>query len=151
MSETYTIHVQDETFHLTKDQVQFDSPNYFTSCFFGDFAESQTRTLRLSRDPAIFRIILDYLNGYHVLPLSNSMLPARMSRELALRNLRVDAEFYLLDGLLAQIAGTTEISLCDTSGPWNYVVVTGSKVRRWNNYESVLLTSRSPSGVLRCM
>lgn len=103
MSETYTIHVRDEVFHLTKDQVEFNSPNYFTSCFFGDSVESQTRTLRLFRDPDLFKIVIDYLSGYQVLPLHGSVIPKRMSLELAVRNLRVDADYYLLDGLVDQI------------------------------------------------
>ncbi|KAF8593764.1 hypothetical protein BDV93DRAFT_516313, partial [Ceratobasidium sp. AG-I] len=51
-------------------------------------------------------IVLDYLSGYHVLPLVESVIPKRMDRELALRNLRVDADFYLLNGLVTQLAGT---------------------------------------------
>lgn len=128
MSETYTIHMRDETFCLTKEQIEFDSPNYFTSCFFGDFAEAQTRTIRLPRDPDIFRIILDHLSGYHVLPLADSVIPKRMNRELALRNLRVDAGFYLLDGLLSQMTDTQDVPSSIPSTNSSYVVVSGTSV-----------------------
>ncbi|KAG8687847.1 hypothetical protein FRC09_013250, partial [Ceratobasidium sp. 395] len=73
-----------ETFVLTRDQIEFDSPNFFTSCFLGEFTESRTRTLTLSRDPELFRIILDHLSGYEVLPLHQSVIPNRMSPDLVL-------------------------------------------------------------------
>ncbi|QRV84498.1 hypothetical protein RhiJN_12514 [Ceratobasidium sp. AG-Ba] len=95
--------MSDQPFALTRDQIEFDSPNYFTSCFLGEFVESQTRTLTLSRDPDLFKIVIDYLNGYEVLPLHESVLPKRMSSEVALRNLLVDAQFYGLDGLITQV------------------------------------------------
>lgn len=123
MSETYTIHMRDETFNLTKDQIEFDSPNYFTSCFLGDFAESQTRTLRLSRNPDLFKIIIEYLSSYHVLPLAESAIPKLMDRPLALQNLRVDAEFYLLNGLVSQLANTQNIPITSTAAPSKYVMM----------------------------
>ncbi|KAG8741379.1 hypothetical protein FRC10_002944 [Ceratobasidium sp. 414] len=103
MSEIYTVIMRGETFTLNQDQVGFDSPNYFTSCFLGEFAESHTRTVTLSRDPELFRIILDYLSGYEVLPLHESAVPRRMGLDVALRNLLIDARFYLLSGLISQI------------------------------------------------
>ncbi|KAG8783846.1 hypothetical protein FRC12_019293 [Ceratobasidium sp. 428] len=113
-----------ETFVLTRDQIEFDSPNYFSTCFLGEFAESRTRTLTLSRDPELFGIILDHLSGYEVLPLHSSAIPKRMSQELALHNLLVDARFYLLDGLSQRISSTTQ-SLNSTSAvspPVSYVM-----------------------------
>jgi hypothetical protein len=103
MPETYTVLMRKETFYLTRDQVEFDSPNYFTYCFLGDLTESQVRTLHLSRDPELFHLIIDYLSGYKVLPLQESGIPKRMSLDTALQNLLIDAEFYLLDGLVQQL------------------------------------------------
>ncbi|KAG9078753.1 hypothetical protein FS749_009186 [Ceratobasidium sp. UAMH 11750] len=103
MSETYTVTVRSEPFVLTRDQIEFDSPNYFTSCFLGEFAESQARTATLSRDPDLFRIVLDYLSGYKVLPLHESAVTKRMGNEVAISNLLVDAQFYQLDGLISMI------------------------------------------------
>ena len=128
MSKTCTIHMRGEVFLLTIDQIVFDSPNYFTSCFLGDFAESETRNLQLSRDPDLFKIVLDYLSGYQVLPLDDSVIPRRMNRESALRNLRADAEFYSLDGLVAQIPNTQETPSLRNSLPSDYVVLSGSDV-----------------------
>ncbi|KAG8687846.1 hypothetical protein FRC09_013249 [Ceratobasidium sp. 395] len=103
MPDKYTVEMRGEKFLLTRDQVEFDSPNYFTSCFLGEFTEAQTRTLTLSRDPELFKIILDYLSGYDVLPLHELMIPKRMNFNAALRNLLADAQFYQLDGLVDQI------------------------------------------------
>lgn len=134
MPEAYTVHINNEVFTLTKDQVEFDSPNYFTSCFLGDFAESQSHVLYLSRDPDLFRIIIEYLSGYEVLPLNNSVIPRRMNRESVLRNLRVDADFYLLDGLVAQITNAQSAQPAQspgTSALSSYVLMSGN-VSLWD-------------------
>ncbi|KAF8601053.1 hypothetical protein BDV93DRAFT_524954 [Ceratobasidium sp. AG-I] len=99
-SDKFTAVVRGSSFILTRSQVEFDSPNYFTACFLGNFKESQTRILEISRDPVLFGVIFDYLCGYTVLPLDKSVIPTRMSLATALANLRVDAEFYQLDGLV---------------------------------------------------
>jgi hypothetical protein len=96
----YTVTIRGETFILNKSQIEFDAPNYFTTCFLGDFREAQSRHLRLSRDPALFRIVLDYLCGYTILPLQKQVIPRHMSPATALENLRADAAFYQLDGLI---------------------------------------------------
>ncbi|KAH7332674.1 hypothetical protein B0J17DRAFT_678403 [Rhizoctonia solani] len=98
----YTVTVQNRDFLLTESQIVFDAPNYFLTCFSGDFKEAQTRHLYISRDPGLFQIISDYMCGYAVLPLSNHAIPARMSPELALVNLKADAVYYELDGLVEQ-------------------------------------------------
>ncbi|KAG9124428.1 hypothetical protein FRC07_011670 [Ceratobasidium sp. 392] len=103
MPETYTIVMRGENFLLTRDQIEFDSPNYFTSCFLSEFTEAQTRNLTLSRDPDLFRIMIDHLSGYDVLPLHDSVIPKRMNSDAALRNLLADAQFYQLDSLIDQI------------------------------------------------
>ncbi|CAE6505941.1 unnamed protein product [Rhizoctonia solani] len=105
--DKYTVTIRGSEFQLTKAQIEFDGPNHFTTCFSGNFKESQTRHLKLSRDPDLFLIICDYLSGYKVLPLSDQVIPARMSPELALANLKIDAAFYQLDGLVEQCAALT--------------------------------------------
>ncbi|KAG9079700.1 hypothetical protein FS749_008302 [Ceratobasidium sp. UAMH 11750] len=126
MSKTYIVVMRGERFTLTQDQVEFDSPNYFTSCFLGEFAESQTRTVALSRDPDLFRIIIDYLSGYTVLPLHESALPERMDTDVALANLLADAQFYLLDGLVDQIKTSEETSLASPPRLPSHVIVSMS-------------------------
>ncbi|KAG8741366.1 hypothetical protein FRC10_002931 [Ceratobasidium sp. 414] len=132
MSETYTIIMRGETFTLTRDQVEFDSPNYFTSCFLGEFTESRTRTLTISRDPELFRIVIDYLSGYDVLPLHTSVIPSRMSPDLALRNLLVDARFYLLDRLIRRIGSSVKSpSPAAIDPPTSYLMLTAQGYGGW--------------------
>lgn len=93
----FTIVVMGKTFVLTKSQIEFDSPNYFTACFLGDFVEAQTRRVEFSRDPDLFKIIVRYLCGYSVIPLNENQIPAGMTATSALVDLRADAAFYQLD------------------------------------------------------
>lgn len=95
--------VRDQRFVLSRSQIEFDAPNYFTMCFLGDFTESQLRQVELSRDPHLFKIIVDYLCGYTVLPIRPDVLPPTMSPEVALANFRADAIFYQLEGLLSEV------------------------------------------------
>ncbi|QRW13120.1 hypothetical protein RhiLY_12119 [Ceratobasidium sp. AG-Ba] len=108
MSETYAIIIRGEKFVLSQAQVEYDSPNYFTACFLGEFTWSQSRALELSRDPELFKIVLNYLSGYEVLPLHESAIPKRMSSQAVLRNLLADAEFYQLDELVDQLNSAIE-------------------------------------------
>ncbi|CAE6507582.1 unnamed protein product [Rhizoctonia solani] len=92
----YKVVIEDQVFKLTKAQIHFDSPNYFTF----HLLDKSEEEVELTRDPHLFRIIIDYLNGYCVVPLRLDRLPPAMSPDIALANLRVDAEFYQLHGLL---------------------------------------------------
>ncbi|CEL61160.1 hypothetical protein RSOLAG1IB_09802 [Rhizoctonia solani AG-1 IB] len=96
----YTVVLRGQEFLLTKSQIDFDSPNYFSTCFLGDFREAETRRLELSRNPDLFRLIVEYLCGYEILPLNEKSLPPFMSLETGIQNLRADALFYQLDGLV---------------------------------------------------
>lgn len=102
-ADFFTVVVRDQRFVLSRSQINFDAPNYFTMCFLGDFAESISRQVELSRDPYLFRIIVDYLCGYTIFPIRQDVLPPTMTPEVALANLRADAVFYQLEGLLAAI------------------------------------------------
>ncbi|TFK52633.1 hypothetical protein OE88DRAFT_1426660 [Heliocybe sulcata] len=97
MAPKYTVVVRGEEFRLSRRQIEFDSPNYFTDCFLGSFQESSSNTL--DRNPHLFAIIVEYLSGYDILPLSSALLPVRMDAAYATRNLLVDADFYGLMGL----------------------------------------------------
>jgi hypothetical protein len=100
-TEEYHVVVRGETFTLDKHQILFDSPNYFSTYFLGDFKEAAEgrRQLTLRRDPFLFKLVEAYLSGYPVLPLPPS-LPAHMSPETATKSLLCDAQFYGLDGLI---------------------------------------------------
>lgn len=99
-SDLYTIILRDTSFHLDRSQLEFDSPNYFTACFLGSFSESDGREIRLSRDPALFSLIVNYLSGYTIFPLRevNGMAP-----EGVLENLLADALFYGLEDLVEML------------------------------------------------
>ncbi|KAI5476995.1 hypothetical protein MNV49_006953 [Pseudohyphozyma bogoriensis] len=113
-ADEYTVVVRSQTFHLTRAQLETDSPNFFTAAFLDhDFSESSSRTLRLSdRHPDLFRIIVDHLSAYEVLPLYQGAFP-NMSVEAAMVNLMADAEYFGLDELRAKLwtaaRGTTAL------------------------------------------
>ncbi|EUC58423.1 BTB domain protein [Rhizoctonia solani AG-3 Rhs1AP] len=125
-NKKYTVSIQGVDFILSKSQIEFDGPNYFTTCFLGDFRESVTRRVELSRDPDLFRIVLSYLCGYNVFPLNEKIIPPTMTSESALLNLRADAEFYQLEGL----AQACEAFINPQEGqisPKNRYLILGSK------------------------
>ncbi|CAE6388033.1 unnamed protein product [Rhizoctonia solani] len=99
-SELYKVTLRDTTFTLDRSQIEVDSPNYFTSCFLGSFSESHAREIRLSRDPALFSMIVNYLSGYAILPIQP---PVGMSEQAAWENLLRDALFYGLDELASML------------------------------------------------
>ena len=100
--EEYVIIVRGERFVLARDQMLFDSPNYFTSLFNGPFKESSEgkREVVLHRDPFLFKFIESYLSGYQILPFPTAGLPQHMSHAAMIKNLLADAQFYQLDGLI---------------------------------------------------
>ena len=85
-----------------RDQILFDSPNYFTTLFDGPFRESSEgkREVVLHRDPHLFHFIESRLSGYQILPLPTTGLPHYMSHQAMVKNLFADALFYQLDGLI---------------------------------------------------
>lgn len=94
MDQKYTVIVRDEEFTLRKSQIDFDAPNYFTAIFLGDFSEGGTTTTTVDRNPDLFAIIVEYLSGYHILPLASKALPRTMDSKTAMLNLIEDAAFY---------------------------------------------------------
>ncbi|CAE7210434.1 unnamed protein product [Rhizoctonia solani] len=99
-TDTYTVIVRDRFFKLTKAQMERDAPNYFTSHFLNSSGECATRIMEISRDPALFELVLKYLNGYNIFPIHPTFIPSGCTAETALGDLRADAEFYKLDGLV---------------------------------------------------
>lgn len=99
MLSEYTVVVQGEIFMLSRAQIEFDCPNLFTEHFLHTGSEPHRRQILLSRNPQLFSLIVEYLCGYAILPIHDAALPTRMSRETVLGNLRVDAEYYKLEGL----------------------------------------------------
>ena len=125
----YTVVVRGETFILGREQILYDSPNYFSTCFMtpsskhekvqdptgpgalspvpevpedGDdeSGDEEEYELILHRDPYLFKLIEAYLSGYPILPLPEEWLPKYMSRDAALKALLVDARYYELTRLV---------------------------------------------------
>jgi hypothetical protein len=101
-AEIFTAILRGETFMLSQEQLEFDSPNFFTNLFLGSFAEAESRRVELARNPDIFRIIIDYMSGYPIVPLSDVSVP-RMTAIVANQCLLVDAEFYGLRSLVTLV------------------------------------------------
>ncbi|CAE6455518.1 unnamed protein product [Rhizoctonia solani] len=106
MSSEYKVIVQGVTFLLSEDQLSFDSPNIFTERL--SAGTNDQREMRFSRNPQLFSLIHEHLCGYIILPIHENALPARMSREAALKNLRADAEYYKLQKLIGLIDASNQ-------------------------------------------
>ncbi|CAE6419961.1 unnamed protein product [Rhizoctonia solani] len=122
MSAEYTIVVMDRSFKLSRSQIEFDSPNFFTS-YFNAPGQITPRKLELSRDPYLFLIILRYLNGYRLLPLHPTLVPPYCTLDSTLADLRADAQFYQLSGLSALLASQ---NLEEDQLVFRYIEVAGS-------------------------
>ncbi|QRV95514.1 regulator of telomere elongation helicase 1 [Ceratobasidium sp. AG-Ba] len=99
MSEEYIVVVQGSTFCLSRSQIEYDSPNLFTDYFLGTIPQQPQTQLRLSRNSALFMLIVEHLCGYEILPLHENALPTRMTPDNAVKNLRADAAFFRLEKL----------------------------------------------------
>lgn len=99
-NDTYTIILRGESLSITRAQIEADSPgaNFFASSLLGDFMEASHRAITLDRHPGIFKIILDHLSGYTILPLDEEYVEGVCGREMttqrAMRFLSDDADYY---------------------------------------------------------
>ena len=94
--EIFTVVVGGRRHTPLRSQIQRDSPNFFTSYFLNHSGQSlsQDTTLKVSRDPDVFELVLRYLNGFRVVPIHERLVPPTCSPETAPSDLRADAEFY---------------------------------------------------------
>ncbi|KEP46231.1 putative BTB domain protein [Rhizoctonia solani 123E] len=129
----YTVVLRGQEFVLTKSQIEFDSPNYFTACFLGDFREAQTKRLEISRNPELFKLIMEHLCGYDILPLDDNAVPSHVSLDTVLRNLRADALFYQLEALVEACEDIIDPSKTNRS----YMVIGYTTISRIVNDASV--------------
>ncbi|KAL8291952.1 hypothetical protein RQP46_001418 [Phenoliferia psychrophenolica] len=97
---SFTVVARGTAFTLSQEDCEFDSPNYFTSCFLSDFSESESRVVHTNRSPVLFPHIRNWLSGYEVLPLPPI---ADMSPAVALANLLKDAQYFGLTRLEERI------------------------------------------------
>ncbi|CAG8756314.1 16585_t:CDS:1, partial [Racocetra fulgida] len=73
---------------------------------------SSNSSVTIDRDPKLFEIILRYLRGYNIFPLSSVNLPPGMSLDLFRESLLEDARFYRLDRLAQLLQAETPTPLC---------------------------------------
>ncbi|KIM22409.1 hypothetical protein M408DRAFT_41835, partial [Serendipita vermifera MAFF 305830] len=101
----YTILVSNEQFRFTRDQLESDPGNYFATYFFGEFAEASqgAKELVVEKDVHLFRLIQAHLRGYDIFPLPDAAIPPYMTKEVAIKNLHRDAQFYCLGKLEEKI------------------------------------------------
>lgn len=105
-----TIIIGTERFNFTRDQLESDPGNYFATYFFGEVAEAShgARELVIEKDARLFRLIQAHLRGYDIFPLPDSAIPQYMTKEVAIKNLRHDAQFYCLGKLEEKIKEFSE-------------------------------------------
>ncbi|ORY53984.1 hypothetical protein BCR35DRAFT_246789, partial [Leucosporidium creatinivorum] len=102
--EQYSVITRGVNFHLSRSQIEYDSPNYFTWAFLEhDFAEAASKVIYLDRNPQLFALIVEHLSGYEILPLASRAIPDIMTPLVALDNLRIDAEYFGLSKLSARL------------------------------------------------
>ncbi|KAG8713165.1 hypothetical protein FRC11_013066 [Ceratobasidium sp. 423] len=123
----YQITIQGVDFFLSRPQIDFDGPNYFTDYFFGDWIDAPPGERRIElpwRDPGLFPIIISYLSGYPVIPLDERVAPEHVSLTRTLLNLRADARFYRLNGLVDACDEQLERMDIDDVPKKRYLVIT---------------------------
>ncbi|CAG8505875.1 4660_t:CDS:2 [Ambispora gerdemannii] len=69
------------------------------------------KEIAIDRDPRLFEVILRYLRGYTIFPLSSVNLPPGMSLDLFRESLLEDARFYRLDQLAQLLQAETPTPL----------------------------------------
>jgi hypothetical protein len=94
MSGTCTVIVRGNEFHLSLAQIQYDSPNAFTQHFRPSIedANANQSQLVLDCDPDLFAIVVQYLSGYDILPLSPTAVPLTLSLFAAQKGLLRDVD-----------------------------------------------------------
>jgi hypothetical protein len=101
--KTYQVYVQGKAFTLYEEQIRYDAPNAITEHFDQPHPwdpKQSAPPMQLARDPILFGIIVQYLSGYEVLPLSENGLPPGMTIETAMKNLIKDADALRLRNLV---------------------------------------------------
>lgn len=102
--DAYTVVLRGEAFKLSRSQLESEPGNMLADALLGDFQEGQTRTMKLDRNPAVFKLILEHLSGYTILPLCESDWSAiGLSEEKLLRYLKDDAVYYCMSGLQSKL------------------------------------------------
>lgn len=97
----YTLNVSGEKFFFNKDQLQYEPENYFATVFFGGFSEAanSVQELKIEKEPAIFKLIQAHLRGYETFPIPDAIVPSYMTKEVFVKNISLEAQYYGLTNL----------------------------------------------------
>ncbi|KAG8741380.1 hypothetical protein FRC10_002945 [Ceratobasidium sp. 414] len=107
-------------FVLTQDQFKVDGPNYFTDAVAAHTGRFFGPQVKVSRSPELFKLVVDFLNGYAVMPKDAPLPKGIPSRKVALKNLVAEAKFYRLNSLEA-IAGEI-LQKLDIGASWHVML-----------------------------
>lgn len=99
----FQVVVRDKAFNLSRDQFTFEPGNLFETTYLlkspGGVSGSNN-ILKVDRHPGSFHLIVDYLSGYDIFPVSDEeCFKAGLDRERLLRYLVSDAICYSLPNL----------------------------------------------------
>lgn len=111
-TEEYTIVVNGQRFTVTRDQLESEPGNYFAIYFGGDFQEAANNATEIiiHKEPLLFTIIQAHLRGYKVVPIPDACVPSYMTRQGALENLLLDAQYFSMSRLEALVQEEIEAS-----------------------------------------
>uniref|UniRef100_A0A1D1YJL1 Uncharacterized protein YDR132C n=1 Tax=Anthurium amnicola TaxID=1678845 RepID=A0A1D1YJL1_9ARAE len=106
----YDIKIGESSFCISPESLRRDAPNFFTAAFFGYFAESETTSIFIERDPDNFAMIVQYLRRYDVnWPLDD---------QIAMNNLIDDVKYYGFERLLRLLEQAYEERWPQRVVPW---------------------------------
>ncbi|KAG9292870.1 hypothetical protein G9A89_016232 [Geosiphon pyriformis] len=104
MEKLFTVIVGGRSFSLSESSIRRDAPNYFTAAFLGSFSETSTQLLVIDRNPILFQLIHEHLQGYDIFSLpTSSGISSRGQLDECHNNLLLDAQYYGLSGLIKQL------------------------------------------------
>lgn len=96
----FQVVVREKVFNLSREQITYEPGNLFEATYLlkspGSMSGSNN-ILKVDRHPGSFNVIVDYLSGYDIFPLSDEeCFKAGMDRDRLLRYLVSDAVYYSL-------------------------------------------------------
>lgn len=98
--QLYQVFVRGIVFRLSKDQIEYDAPNFFTNRF--DLAPNFDRYDAIVHldffNPIIFQIVIDYMCGDEIFPLPK-ILAGTKTQEVVFITLKKYASYLALEGL----------------------------------------------------
>jgi hypothetical protein len=127
-------------FVLSQDQLKVDGPNYFSDAIAAHDSRFRSPQVKVSRNPELFKLVVDFLNGYAVLPKDAPLPKGMPNRKAALKNLIAEAKFYRLNSLESIV--TDILQKLDVGPSW-HVMLSRVSVFRFVYSPGLSLISRA--------